>query len=626
MPVSNEATITGFVTTVVKTFAIGFQSRHGESFQTPTARSLLREGLINNKIMRGIGLENFSYWYPKTEQAALSDINLEIAEGDFVAILGPRASGKTTLCLAVTGMLHRLFGGRLMGSVKIQDDDAHAGSLDKTAATIGMVFQNPETMFCNLRVKEEVAFGLENLSVAPELMSGLVDDALEEVGLAGFQERYIYELSGGELQRLAIACALVTNPPILILDEPTSSIDPAGTETLFAILRELRAKGKTVIVTYKEWNESVTEADTVVVLANGSLICKGFPYEVANIIGEQSNETGFFLPEVTEVALSLKRRGVHIPALPLTIKEASDLLRDKKLIYVSQNGNSPTAVSQTGPSLELRDIFFVYPNGHAAVRDIGIDVPTGTICALVGNNGAGKTTLAKIMVGLLRPKHGEIFILGERAKARYRHSVYPHVTYVFQNPTHQFLADSVYNEVALGLQIRGLSGEAVAARVDEVLEKFGLSEIKAAHPLTISAAQQRLVTIASAFALDPKILILDEPTHGQDRFTAENLQSLFAGFKKEGSTLVVITHDMRFVEACVDIAYVMSQGSLIFKGSPSDLFNNSEVMQQAALKPTQLAQLVKSVARANPDNLLYPRTPAEFAASIFDAQNPHNSG
>jgi energy-coupling factor transport system ATP-binding protein len=569
--------------------------------------------------MKAIEVRNLSYWYPQAQKPTLYDINIEVAEGEFVAILGPSASGKTTLALSMIGVISHLFGGRLTGSVTVQEKDARALSLPEIARKVGVVFQDPETMFCNLRVKEEVAFGLENLCIDPSQMTEMVRGALEAVGLEGFEERYIHELSGGELQRLAIACALAADPPILVFDEPTSSIDPAGTEALYTLLQELRAKGKTIIITSKEWNPCVTEADTIIVLADGKVMCKGSPYEVANDMGCHLSEAGIFLPEVTEVALELRKRGFSVPSLPLTVREAANLFQNWKPNYTNYTTGDSTASAKRALALELSSVSFTYPNGIVAVRDVGMQVPAGSVCALVGNNGAGKTTLAKLIVGLLRPQCGTITVFGETVQPRSHRSVYPGIAYVFQNPAHQFLADSVYDEVALGLRVRGQSEASIRPKVNAVLERFGLSELRSSHPLTVSAAQQRLVALASALVLEPRILIADEPTHGQDRFTADNLRELFSELKTEGTTIILISHDMRFVEACADVVYVMSQGSIIFTGSPSQLVRKAEVMERAGLKPSQLAQLVQTLAETDWDGFAYPRTPAEFVSAIWGA-------
>lgn len=566
--------------------------------------------------MKALELHNLSYWHSRSEKPTLRNINLDIARGEFVAILGASSSGKTTLCLAMAGALYHLYGGQLIGSVTIHGEDTRTLSLPEIAKKVGVVFENPEIMFCNLRVKEEVAFGLENLSIVPPQMEKMVRVALEAVGLDGFQERFIYELSGGEQQRLAIACALAADPPILILDEPTSSIDPAGRDELFALLQKLRSKGKTIIVTSKEWDQYVTESDTVIVLANGEIRCKSSPYLVIDNTDCRLEEVGIFLPEVTEVAIELRKRGFPMRSLPLTIKEASDLIQSLGLQYTNHVPSNAAANMEAEPALKLSNVTFTYPNGLVAVRDVEMCVPAGSICALVGNNGAGKTTLAKLIVGLLRPQSGIISVLGKEVQSLPRRLISPGVTYVFQNPLHQFLTDSIYDEVGLGLRIRGHLKGSIEASVTPLIERCGLWEIRSAHPLTVSAAQQRMVAIASALVLSPKVLILDEPTHGQDRFTIEKLQRLFSNLKAQGSTLIVITHDVRFMEAYADIVYVMSQGALLFTGTPSELVGKHEVIEESALKPTQLAQLVQAVTQTSQDKLTYPRTPAEFVTRL----------
>jgi energy-coupling factor transport system ATP-binding protein len=566
-------------------------------------------------------LADFSYRYPGAKKNILARVDLEVSAGEFLAILGPTGSGKTTLCLALTGALQRLFGGESSGSLKIEGEDAGLMSLPEIATKVGMVLQDPETMFCNLRVVEEVAFGLENLSIDPSRMKVLIEDALHNVGLAGFQERLITELSGGELQRLAIACALAVSPPILIFDEPSSSLDPAGTERLAEILQALRALGKTILVISKTWDEWVTKADSVVVIVDGKIVCKRRPHDLVNDKVDLLMKSRVFLPEVTELALELREQGFPIASVPLTVSDGIEMLNALDLT-LSDRAQIRTQSESNISAIELRDVSFSYANGVLAVRGVDLCVPSASISAIVGNNGAGKTTLARVAAGLAPPRSGIVKIRGETMKTRYRRTIYSGIVYVFQNAAHQFLTDSVYDEIAFGLRLHNMSEQSISSKVSAVMERFGLAGLSDSHPLALSGGQQRLVAMASALILDPQILIMDEPTHGQDKTAVEELLNILYELKENGCSIIVITHDMRFVEACSDRVFVMSGGELLFSGSYTELVEKREIMEEASLKPTQLDHLIQDWGRMELRPSCRPRTPYEFASLLSDRSSP----
>ncbi len=568
-------------------------------------------------MMVTIKVENLSCWYQHSTTPVLNDINLEISEGQFTCILGPSASGKTTLCFAMAGAIRRLFGGRVAGRVLIDGRNPDNLPMPEVARKVGLVFQDPESMFSSLRVSDEIAFGLENLCIDPCEMSARVERALANVGLQSFRNRYIHELSGGELQRLGIACVLAVDPEIVILDEPTSSIDPAGTNAFASVWQGLRRGSRTIVGTSKEWDNTVTMADQVIILVGGRVVAKGLPRDVLRTYRDKLMDWGIILPQVTELGLRFDRNGASYRTLPLDLKEALDLVGKRRIKKGTPKTDAESASKWN--AVEFSNLSFQYPNGFLAINDISMQIPSSSICAFIGNNGAGKTTLAKLLSGLLLPRSGEILVNGESLQRYSRRSVSAGVYYVFQSPTHQFLAESVYDEVAIGLRVRGDSEHKIQSIVNTQLGRLGLMEVAGQHPLNISQSLQKLVALATGLALDPRIVIVDEPSHAQDAISKSNLLGLLLELKSEGKTVIVISHDMRFVESCADMISVLHGGTILFKGTCDQLYLKQEIMDRASITPPQLVQLTVSLNGQIREGFDFPIGAEEFLSRLEEA-------
>lgn len=538
-----------------------------------------------------IEIDALTVKYARRKLAALNRLSLRVQKGETLLLLGPSGSGKSTLALTLNGLLPQAVGELREGAVRVLGLDTQQHSVADLAQRVGILFQDPDAQFATLKVEDEVVFGLENLGFEPAGMETRLEQALSEVGVAALRERPVSALSGGEKQRVALASLLAMQPEVLVFDEPTANLDSMGTQQVFALLAELKSRGRhTLVLIEHKLDELMHLIDRVVVLnPEGGILADGPPRQVFDEYGTQLRQLGVWMPQVVLLAHALRERGVELPVLPITLGEAVKALGPWVSTAVPRP-RQPAVRTDAPVVLDVQGLSFAYGN-VPALNDVSLQIRRGDFLAIVGANGAGKTTLAKHLMGILQPPAGRVWLNGEEFTRIPARQIASQVGFVFQNPEHQFVTETVWDEVAYGLRIMGEIEEAVGLKTQELLENFGLSRYAKANPFTLSYGEKRRLSVASMLALGQEVLILDEPTFGQDERNATALLELLRGLNRQGKTVIIITHDMRLVLEHASRVAVMSAGRVLFDGPPVDLVDKPNLLSQARLTLPPLARL-----------------------------------
>lgn len=532
-----------------------------------------------------LSVEALSFRYPARPAPALSNVGFRLRAGESVLILGPSGSGKSTLALALNGLIPHAVEGEAHGRVLLRGMDTRTYPVARLSQEAGLMFQDPDAQFCCLTAEEEVAFGPENLCVPAEEVRARAHDALRTVGLWHLKDARIDHLSGGQKQRLAAACALAMHASVLICDEPTANLDPSGARELLATLARLGKHGTSLVIIEHRLDDVLRLVDSAVVLdAGGNLVAAGGIRDELAGRADELHSAGVWLPFATELGVRLRRIGCTVPELPLTIEEAVEMLPkpsgDLRL-------DLPTCPAPRGTELAVRvaNLSFRYEDGTQALEDVSIEVFRGEFAAVIGPNGSGKSTLGLALFGALAPQRGTVEVCGKPVSKLTGAELRQCIGYVFQNPEHQFVADSVRAELAYGLEHLGLSETEIERRVRAALDRFRLSGLEALHPYRLSQGQKRRLSVAAMLTGGQQVLVLDEPTFGQDRETAESLMGSIEELNAGGVTVLMVTHDMGLVARYAHRVVVLVGGRLVFTGSPRELFARPDLLEAAGLEP-----------------------------------------
>jgi energy-coupling factor transport system ATP-binding protein len=517
----------------------------------------------------------FSY-YPGaggSARRALDGIDLCIGRGEFVAITGPSGCGKTTLCRCLAGLIPHMDQGEMAGDVRVAGVNTRDCAPGELARRLAMTFQSPDDQLFSNSAEAEVAFGPENAGMAPREIGARVAWALEAAGAGHLRGRLVDELSGGEKQRLAIASSLALRPEGLLLDEPTSELDPATAFGLFETLRHLnREAGITVVVVEHRLERLYGTAGRLVVLDRGRVVADGTFDEVFG--GRDLSGLGIFVPPA--VAFSLRQR--NAPGSGWRARPRSP------------KGGRGRCV------LSLKDVRFAYPKSEAPALDgVSLDLYAGELAVIMGANGSGKTTLVKHTNGLLRPDGGQVLVEGEGIARRTIAQVSRQVGVVFQDPDHQLFSETVSGELAFGPENVCMPPGEVRSRVEGIAGQLGLAGVLACSPFTLSGGEKQRVAIASALTLDPVALVLDEPMLGLNYGLKEKLAQVLDGLKRSGRAVIVVTHDVEFAAAHADRVIVMAKGRIMDDGDPRRVLTSDEIAAAASLHLPQATLVGRSV-------------------------------
>jgi len=542
-----------------------------------------------------IKINNLTFHYSDTDKPALRNINLEIQDGEFVLITGPSGGGKSSLCRCLNGLIPHFYGGEITGKVEVENLDVVEHSTRELATKVGMVFQDPENQLVAMDVDREIAFGLENLGFPRELMVKRIEEALDTVGIAGLRHRAITELSGGEKQRVAIASVLALYPNILVLDEPTSELDPKGAEEVLNVIERLNDElGITVILVEHRLDRVVQHIDRMVVLDDGVIMADGVSRAI--ISDSKVVRSGVGMPPVIKLIQGLKEKGIKIDNTPLTVKEGRAALAkvfQRRVIarhFPSRRCKAQSAEAiPAQPLIEVKGLWHAYPNGFVALKNINLKVCEGEFVAVMGRNGSGKTTLVKHFNGLLKPTKGSVLVNGINTGETTISKLAKKVGYVFQNPNDHLFADTVEEEIAFTLRNLGFSTTEMKSLIDQVLERFGLMPYRHRYPRSISGGEKQRVALASILVAQPKIIILDEPTRGMEYKLKAELMRFLDEYRKDGKAVILVTQDVETVAEYGDRVIMLSEGKIIVDGS------KREVLSQALLFSPQINRLAQSL-------------------------------
>lgn len=556
-----------------------------------------------------VDIRNVTYTHWNQETPTLHDVSLQIRRGTLNVLVGPSGSGKSTLCALFNGVIPHLYGGKFEGEVWVDGANTREQKVKDLAQKVGRVFQDPETMFATLHVEDEVAFGAENLRFEVDAIRKTVDQLLQQTDLNSHRHNLVWNLSGGQIQKLGLASVLAMNPQLIVLDEPTSNLDPETTHNVHQLVLALREQGMTTLLVTRELDEFLAEADQLLVMDNGRLLAAAEPRQVLREHGAYMVDSlGVWLPETSAIGIALHQEGWLQGEVPITVEETVQVLPP---LPRSENGQAaPGEAPSERPAergellISAKDLRYVYPGGTEALCGISLDIHAGEWLMIVGRNGAGKSTLARMLVGLTKPQAGELTLFGRPARKWKVQDLANQIALVFQNPEHQFLTDSVAEEIGYSLMAHGITDAAEKKRrTDEMLALLGLEEVAQFHPFSLSAGLKRRLGVATMLAGEPRLLLVDEPTYGQDKEMTHTLVALMQEIRRRGVTVVMITHDMRLVQEYGERVVVMSEGSILYDGDTSGLFGRDKLLKAANLRRTILQDLAN---RLNEEGITLP--------------------
>ena len=550
--------------------------------------------------------------YPGRSRPALEGIDLAVGRGEFFGVAGRNGAGKSTLALVVAGFIPRVVRARVEGEVDVAGRPTRTATLAELIREVGIVFATPANQLSSSKptVREELAFGLENLGVPREEMDGRIDRALAELGIADLAERLPAALSGGEQQRVAIASILVMGPGILVLDEPTAQLDPAGTEAVAALLHERADAGITVVVA--EHKPAVLgRAFGCLVLDAGRQVALDAP---GRALGSAvMGQLGGAVPTLVAVAEALgldPRLGFDPATLAAAIGQRATGAPGAARTPPAGAAGAPTPPAvpwqpvrdQPPVAIEIEGLVHRYPGGVEAVRGVDLTIEPGETVAIVGRNGSGKTTLAKHLNGLLAPAEGRVRVGGRDLRGTAVAEAARTVGFVFQDPDDQLFNRSVAREVAFGpsnLRLPGADRDRLVARA---LESVGLTGESATNPYDLDLSARKLVALASVLAMDPAVLVLDEPTTGQDGPGMARVGALVDAFAAAGRTVIAITHDMEFAARHFRRVVAMREGRVILDGAPEAVFapGNAAALASTGLTLPPAAAVAAELAWSAP--------------------------
>ncbi|MGQ9501837.1 MAG: ABC transporter ATP-binding protein [Anaerolineae bacterium] len=542
-----------------------------------------------------IYIEDLHFAYPvvrgETRAApALRGINLTVEAGECVAIMGATGAGKSTLCLALNGLVPQSTGGTFRGNVWVNGHNTCTEPVAALATQVGLVFQEAEDQLCTMRVEDEIAFGLENLGLPPDEIERRITWALDAVAMNDLRHHPPAQLSGGQQRRLALAAVLAMQPAVLVLDEPTAGLDPIGRRGVLDVVAALGRQGSTILMATQDAEAAATLADRVVVLHEGAIVLEGTPREVFARV-PQLLEWGVAVPQLSALSHRL-----WCPTPWMTVQEAVQGLQEHPALMAAlRGGTAVDAPQHAGNALaevatRFENVWYRYESGVQALQAIDLTLSVGEYVALIGANGSGKSTLARHISGLLRPQVGRVVVAGLDTRHTPPGALARYVGYVFQNPDHQIFSATVHEEVAFGPRNLGLSETQVRARVAEALEQFQLSALADVPPAMLSFGQRRLVTLASVHAMQPRVLVLDEPTSGLDDKLIRSLVEWVSQCHQAGSTVLFITHEMALAARAAR-CLVMQDGQIALDAPPAQVFAQAEELARVGLAPPPVVTL-----------------------------------
>ena len=539
--------------------------------------------------MNIIEIEDLTYTYPGAETPILDHVNLQVEKGDFLAVVGNNGCGKSTLCKTLNGLIPHFITGEFSGRVLVDGVNTLEADVGALAKKAGYVYQDFENQIVRPTVLDDASYACLNYAMADYEKRG--KEALSLCGLEGREQDYVWSLSGGQTHLLALAGAVSLGPEVLILDEPIAQLDPGHADRIYGVLKELNEKhGKTILVIEHHTEYIADYCKHVVLMRDGKIAWK-LPANVALRRVGELRESNIFPPQVTLAADGLRRRGA-LPweqALPTTVEEGKAAF--SPLSYrESPMPPEATPRREEKPAVEFRGVSVSYRSVKGEPRKIfaGLDltIRRGDKVALIGSNGAGKSTLMKLMVGLLKPSEGEIFLNGDSIHRKRTEDLSRQISLVYQNPEQMFIQDSIRADVAFAMKARGVKD--YQRRTRQLLERFRLEDLAERDGRLLSGGQMRRASLAIGVALDPGILLLDEPTANLDIATRREIMKTLEDMKEITDTVMIATHDMQLVCQWAQRIVVLKEGRVAADGTRDQIFGDQALLEEVGIRPPEI--------------------------------------
>ena len=547
--------------------------------------------------MNVIEIRDLTYTYPGASRPTLDHLNLNVEKGDFLAIIGNNGCGKSTLCKTMNGLIPHFIAGEFQGSVLVDQQDTRTMDVGRIAGKVGYVYQDIENQIVRPTVLDDASYACMNYAMPDYLERGR--EALRQCGLEGREQEYIWQLSGGQTHLLALAGAVSLEPDVLILDEPIAQLDPKHADLIYGVLKNLNETwGKTIIVIEHHTEYIADYCHHVALLKDGHTEWV-LPSDEALRRVEELQECNIFPPQVTIAAQQMKKEGMlaEDTVLPTTI-EAGKKVFDR-LLYRGEICTEWEAPGEKQKETETVVSFRKVSVSYRAVkgeakqifRNLNLEIKKGEKIALIGSNGAGKSTLMKLMTGLIKPSEGEILLKGKGIRDTKPEALSKMISLVYQNPEEMFIKDSIERDIAFAMEARNT--ENWQERTKALLEQFRLTELKDRDGRLLSGGQMRRASLAIGIALNPEILLLDEPTANLDIATRKEIMRTLNEMKDITETVLIATHDMQLVCEWAERIIVLCQGEVIADGSRNEIFGNRRVLELTGIRPPEIFDMGK---------------------------------
>lgn len=548
-----------------------------------------------------ISFDHFGFQYTAQAEPTLYDISLDIRKGEKVLICGPSGCGKSTLAHCVNGLIPNSYPGKTTGTLTVGGQNAENLSMFDLSKVVGTVLQDSDGQFIGLTVAEDMAFALENDCMDQKDMKALVDRVAQLVGVSGVLGHAPYEISGGQKQRVALGGVMVSGVDVLLFDEPLANLDPAAGKKAVELIDEIQKRTGCAVIIIEHRLEDVLHCpvDRVVLMGEGRILFDGDPDSLlcSDLLQKSGIREPLYVTALKYAGVPLDRdqRLSYLPELRLT---EGDRRRVADWFFAQPEPKGEKAKKEL---LRAENIDFTYEGGHHALKGISASIAEGEMLSIVGTNGAGKSTFSKVLCGFEIPQKGTLTLSGEDLSAYSIKERADRIGYVMQNPNQMISKTGIFDEVALGLRNRGVPEEEVKPRVEKALKTCGLYPFRNWPVSALSYGQKKRVTIASILVLEPKIILLDEPTAGQDLYHYTQIMDFLAELNRSGTTVVLITHDMHLMLEYTPRAIVFHDGHVIADTSAAEVLNSPEIVETAHLKETSLYHLAKNCGIASPE-------------------------
>ena len=550
-----------------------------------------------------ISFKNFSFKYNNVVDKTLKNIDLTINKGEKVLIVGPSGSGKSTLSHCINGLIPFSYNGEIEGELIIDNIKPYEESLSDVSKKVGTILQDQDSQFIGLSVGEDVAFNFENNAMPLNEMKVKVIDALELVNMVDFINHSPYELSGGQKQRVSLAGVLGSDAEVLLFDEPLANLDPASGKEIMQLINDIHEKTNKTIIIVEHRIEDVLEQpfDKVIVVNKGEVQGFGTPDEILK--SDLLKNNGLREPLYLE---AMKLAGCDISGSE-NLKDLTNIDEKNKEVlknWFNNETSNKDSIIKEEKILEVKNLAFSHDGIKNTINDVSFHLNKGEILAVLGNNGAGKSTLCRLITGILKPQKGSIFLNNQCIDSWSIKQKGSAIGYVMQNPNQMISQHMIKDEIALGLKCRNYSKEEIDKKVEEVLKICGLYPYRNWPVSALSYGQKKRVTIASILAINPQVIILDEPTAGQDYKHYTEFMEFIKELSAQGISIILITHDMQLTLEYCNRAVVLSGGEKIADDKPSNILTDENIIKKANLKETSLSTLAKSIGIANTNDFV----------------------